>query len=144
MLAAGPALNAAMAAAQPAGTRNSHEACRGSRARGSSPRIQAAAVTTPVRATAPASPWYPSVPLMSLTAMPLLFYWGGLGPLSINAETVAGTGSTTSDPSLSLNENAVNISALGPGGQLDFYWAINGSPTWNPESVTGGSGLPLP
>jgi hypothetical protein len=31
----------------------------------------------------------------------------------------------------------VIISAEGPSNSLDFYWAVNGSPTWNPEIVAG-------
>jgi hypothetical protein len=31
-----------------------------------------------------------------------------------------------------------------PGGELDFYWAIVGTSTWNPEQISGGVGLPLP
>jgi hypothetical protein len=32
---------------------------------------------------------------------------------------------------------AVNISAVGAGNRLKFYWAINGTPTWHPETVAG-------
>jgi len=50
---------------------------------------------------------------------------------------VAGAGSTFSAPSMTVNDNAVNISAVGAGNRLKFYWAINGTPTWHPETVAG-------
>src|ERR1700683_2596079 len=56
MLTVGPELNAATSAVHPAGTSNSGGPYRASPARGCSPRIQTVAVTTPERATAPASP----------------------------------------------------------------------------------------
>jgi hypothetical protein len=31
----------------------------------------------------------------------------------------------------------VNISAAGPKNRLRFYWAVNGTPTWHPETVAG-------
>jgi len=57
---------------------------------------------------------------------------------------VAGAGSTAPDPALTLNENSVNISAIGTDGYLRFYWQIDGQSTWHPEGVTIGTGLPLP
>jgi hypothetical protein len=36
-----------------------------------------------------------------------------------------------------VNGNSVNIAAEGAANSLDFYWAVNGSPTWNPEVVAG-------
>jgi hypothetical protein len=38
-------------------------------------------------------------------------------------------------PSMSTNGNDVNIAAEGANGGLDFYWAVNGTATWNPEQV---------
>jgi hypothetical protein len=38
-------------------------------------------------------------------------------------------------PSMTTNGNDVNIAASGFNGSLDFYWAVNGSETWNPEQV---------
>jgi hypothetical protein len=35
----------------------------------------------------------------------------------------------------------VNIAAEGPSGSLGFYWAVNGSPTWNPEVVAGAGSI---
>ena len=32
---------------------------------------------------------------------------------------------------------AVNIAAAGTLARLKFYWAINGTPTWHPETVAG-------
>ena len=29
----------------------------------------------------------------------------------------------------------IYIAAEGPSNSLDFYWAVNGSGTWNPEQV---------
>jgi hypothetical protein len=31
----------------------------------------------------------------------------------------------------------VNIAASGSLARLKFYWAINGTPTWHPETVAG-------
>jgi hypothetical protein len=36
-----------------------------------------------------------------------------------------------------VNGNSVNISAVGPKNRLQFYWAVNGSATWHPETVAG-------
>jgi hypothetical protein len=33
--------------------------------------------------------------------------------------------------------NSVNIAAEGASHTLGFYWAVNGSSTWNPEQVAG-------
>ncbi len=38
-------------------------------------------------------------------------------------------------PSMTVNNGAVNIAELGPNDSLMFYWAVNGSSTWNPETV---------
>ncbi len=36
-----------------------------------------------------------------------------------------------------LNNNAVNITAVGTQDRLRYYWAINGTTTWHPETVAG-------
>jgi hypothetical protein len=35
------------------------------------------------------------------------------------------------------NGNSVNITAQGPAATLRFYWAVNGTATWHPETVAG-------
>ena len=50
---------------------------------------------------------------------------------------MAGPGSTFSAPSMTVNGNGVNISAVGARNRLKFYWAINGTATWHPETVAG-------
>ena len=57
---------------------------------------------------------------------------------------MAGVNSTLSAPSITANGNSANISAIGFGNALDFYWATDGTSTWNAETVAGGVGLPLP
>jgi hypothetical protein len=36
---------------------------------------------------------------------------------------------------MTVNSNAVNISTVGTASQLQFFWAINGTATWHPETV---------
>jgi hypothetical protein len=48
------------------------------------------------------------------------------------APAMAGTA-----PSMTANHNSVNIAAMGPNHRLKFYWAVNGSTTWHPETVAG-------
>jgi hypothetical protein len=50
---------------------------------------------------------------------------------------VAGIGTTYSAPSMTVNGNSVNISAVGAANRLKFYWAVNGTATWHPETVAG-------
>jgi hypothetical protein len=38
---------------------------------------------------------------------------------------------------MTVNHNSVNISAVGPKNRLKFYWAVNGTATWHPETVAG-------
>jgi hypothetical protein len=38
---------------------------------------------------------------------------------------------------MTLDGNIVDISTVGTASQLDFFWAVNGSATWNPETVAG-------
>ena len=40
-------------------------------------------------------------------------------------------------PSMDINGNNVNIAVQGPDNSLLFYWAVNGSSTWNTETVAG-------
>jgi len=42
---------------------------------------------------------------------------------------------------MTVNHNSVNISAVGPRGRLKFYWAVNGTSTWHPETVAGIGGV---
>jgi len=38
-------------------------------------------------------------------------------------------------PSMTANGNSANISAVGRHNSLKFYWAVNGTATWHPETV---------
>ena len=49
------------------------------------------------------------------------------------APALAATG-----PSMTVNHNSVNIAVQGPSNRLKFYWAVNGTTTWHPETVAGG------
>jgi hypothetical protein len=53
---------------------------------------------------------------------------------------------TYSTPALAVIGNDVDIAVVGPGDSLDFYWALDGSPTWHAETITGTGGIggPLP
>ena len=59
------------------------------------------------------------------------------GTTTWHPETVAGKGSTFSVPSMFLNNNAANITAVGAQDRLKYYWAVNGTTTWHPETVAG-------
>ena len=38
---------------------------------------------------------------------------------------------------MTANHGSVNIAIQGPMNSLKFYWAVNGTPTWHPETVAG-------
>jgi hypothetical protein len=40
-------------------------------------------------------------------------------------------------PSMTANHGSVNIAVPGPNHSLRFYWAVNGTTTWHPETVAG-------
>jgi uncharacterized membrane protein YfcA len=42
-----------------------------------------------------------------------------------------------SGPSMTANDNSVNIAVPGPGSSLWFYWAVNGTPAWHAVTVAG-------
>jgi hypothetical protein len=42
-------------------------------------------------------------------------------------------------PSMTANNGSVNIAIQGPSTSLRFYWAVNGTTTWHPETVAGGN-----
>jgi hypothetical protein len=48
---------------------------------------------------------------------------------------VAGADSAASPPSMTVNGNGVNISAVNTASQLLFYWATIGTGTWHAETV---------
>lgn len=48
---------------------------------------------------------------------------------------VAESDTTSSAPSMTIDGAVINIAAEGLSNSLDFYWAVNGSGTWNPEQV---------
>ena len=55
----------------------------------------------------------------------------------MDSQTVAGSGTTDSVPSMIVTGNTIDIVAEGPGGSLDFYWATIGTATWHSEVVAG-------
>ena len=48
------------------------------------------------------------------------------------APAMASTG-----PSMTVNGNSVNIAIQGPHNSLKFYWAVDGTNTWTPQTVAG-------
>jgi hypothetical protein len=36
-----------------------------------------------------------------------------------------------------LQGNDIDITAQGQNNALDFYWSVNGSGSWNPETIAG-------
>ena len=44
-----------------------------------------------------------------------------------------------SQPSMLTDGNNVNITGHGANNSLRFFWAVNGSSTWHPETVAGNS-----
>jgi hypothetical protein len=62
-----------------------------------------------------------------------MFYWGG--PTTWHAQTVAGPGTTYSNPAITETSTGANITAIGGNDTLMFYW---GSPTtWHTQTVAG-------
>ena len=61
---------------------------------------------------------------VSLCAAAAVLGAAGLAP------AMASTG-----PSMTVNGNSVNIAIQGPHNSLKFYWAVNGTATWHPETV---------
>jgi hypothetical protein len=41
---------------------------------------------------------------------------------------------------VTANGNSANISAVGAHSRLKFYWAVNGTTTWHPETVASLAG----
>jgi hypothetical protein len=64
-------------------------------------------------------------------------YWQVNGAAGWNAETVAGSFTTYSAPSLAPDGTAVVIAAQGPSDSLAFYWAASVTAAWNLEIVAG-------
>jgi hypothetical protein len=65
---------------------------------------------------------------------------GALAAVAAAALTVAGTvapAQASPDPAITASNGAVNIAAPGPKDSLVLYRAIDGSPTWNAETVAG-------
>ena len=69
----------------------------------------------------------------------LLFYYAVIGTGTWNPETVAGDNTTSSAPSIIANSaaDASNISAVSPGGVLDFYWQYDGTSPWYAATLPG-------
>jgi len=40
-------------------------------------------------------------------------------------------------PSVTANNGSANIAVQGPHNSLRFYWAVNGTSTWHPDTVAG-------
>jgi hypothetical protein len=40
-------------------------------------------------------------------------------------------------PSVTADNAATEISAIGAGGSLWFYWAYDGTSTWHPQELSG-------
>src|SRR5450755_705833 len=57
--------------------------------------------------------------------------------LGVCGVAVFGFATDASAVSMATNANGPIIAAEGPRNTLDFYWAVNGNPTWNPEQVAG-------
>jgi hypothetical protein len=58
----------------------------------------------------------------------------GTTAVTWNVENVALSG-TSSAPSMAETGSSVNISAVGSGDRLNFYWAENGTDNWITEQV---------
>ena len=62
------------------------------------------------------------------------------GPAARAAMTMPAPSITVADgnsviAATTVSGNSVNIAAEGPNDSLGFYWALNGSPTWNLETI---------
>ena len=69
---------------------------------------------------------------------------GRIAAVSIGAAAVAVLGAAglapamaATGPSMTVNHNSVNISVVGAANRLRFFWAVNGTATWHPETVAG-------
>jgi hypothetical protein len=68
----------------------------------------------------------------------LLFYWQIDGTPTWNAETVAGPGTTYSEPAMVTDGGGVvDIAVMGPNNSLMFYSQDIGATTWTAETVAG-------
>jgi hypothetical protein len=71
----------------------------------------------------------------------LYFYWAANGSPTWTREVVAGSGSTTDIPAITVNYGSVNVAAVNANtSSMTFYWAVNGSTTWHPEPLPGLTG----
>src|SRR4029077_6126828 len=57
--------------------------------------------------------------------------------LAVVALGAAAAALASTAPSMNTVGNDTNIAVQGPNHSLHFYWAINGTPGWNPEKITG-------
>jgi len=57
------------------------------------------------------------------------------GSTTWHREQIAGKNTTYSAPSMTTDGNSVNIAAVGASSSLRFFWAVNGTDTWHPETV---------
>lgn len=54
---------------------------------------------------------------------------------------MAGAGSTTDVPAITVNYGSVNVAAVNANtSAMTFYWALNNTTTWHPEQLPGRAG----
>jgi hypothetical protein len=67
----------------------------------------------------------------------LWFYYAPDNEIVFREELVSYPLSAYSAPAMILQGNDVDITFQGQDNELDFDWAVNGSSTWNPETIEG-------
>ena len=50
---------------------------------------------------------------------------------------MAAPGTSYSAPAIVANDGSVNVVAQGPQLDPQFYWAVDGTANWHPESLPG-------
>jgi hypothetical protein len=68
------------------------------------------------------------------------FYWTANGSSTWTREVVAGAGTTTDAPAVTVtvNNGSVNVAAVNANTVTTMsYWALNGTTTWHPERLPG-------
>jgi hypothetical protein len=71
----------------------------------------------------------------------LYFYWAANGSPTWTREVVAGAGTTTDIPAITVNAGSVNVAAVNANtSAMMFYWALNSTTTWHPEQLPGLTG----
>jgi hypothetical protein len=67
----------------------------------------------------------------------LVFYDAVIGTGSWHQQFAGGVDTTFTAPSITANDAAANITAVGSAGQVLFYFATDGTQTWNSVTVAG-------